>query len=386
MERRLEIVYSRLRAHLADGSERLIGEFPPRHSQFGLQATLYHGGLRFMELNLSDEIFSVPNDWSLCRRMMRAGVRMGMVDKPTVDFYPSEEWGRRERLATDGAGPELPTPRAPRRRRRSSRGSAPGPTDLERQLGGGHVIEELAPHQPAARGRQARTRPGLRLGAGVKRHELLSFPVVPDHRGNLTFVEGNAHIPFEIKRVFYLYDVPGGESRAGHALKDVEQVIIAMSGSFDVVLDDGSERETITLNRSYYGAVRAQPGVARAGELLLGLGLPRPRVRALRRRRLPPRLRGVPARRSSGTAMIDVPVADPRAGLLAARDELRDSFERVLESGSYILGGRSRRSSANGRRAARQATRSGSTAAPTRWRSRCGRSGSGAATRCSCRP
>jgi hypothetical protein len=87
----------------------------------------------------------------------------------------------------------------------------------------------------------------------VRRHELLSFPVVPDHRGNLTFVEGNAHIPFEIKRVFYLYDVPGGESRAGHALKDVEQVIIAMSGSFDVVLDDGSERETITLNRSYYG-------------------------------------------------------------------------------------------------------------------------------------
>ncbi len=61
----------------------------------------------------------------------------------------------------------------------------------------------------------------------MRRHELLSFPVVPDHRGNLTFVEGNAHIPFEIKRVFYLYDVPGGESRAGHALKDVEQVIIA---------------------------------------------------------------------------------------------------------------------------------------------------------------
>jgi hypothetical protein len=87
----------------------------------------------------------------------------------------------------------------------------------------------------------------------VTRHEILSFPVVPDHRGNLTFIEGESHIPFEIRRVFYLYDVPGGESRAGHALKDVEQVIIAMSGSFDVVLDDGLTRETITLNRSYFG-------------------------------------------------------------------------------------------------------------------------------------
>ncbi|MBN1530834.1 MAG: WxcM-like domain-containing protein [Thermoleophilaceae bacterium] len=84
-------------------------------------------------------------------------------------------------------------------------------------------------------------------------YERLSFPVIPDHRGNLTFIEGGAHIPFEIRRVFYLYDVPGGESRAGHALKDVEQVIIAMSGSFDVVLDNGASRETITLNRSYFG-------------------------------------------------------------------------------------------------------------------------------------
>jgi len=85
------------------------------------------------------------------------------------------------------------------------------------------------------------------------RHRLIQFPIVPDHRGNLTFVEGGRHVPFDIKRVFYLYDVPGGESRAGHALKDVEQVIIAMSGSFDVVLDYGDERETISLNRSYAG-------------------------------------------------------------------------------------------------------------------------------------
>ena len=87
----------------------------------------------------------------------------------------------------------------------------------------------------------------------MTRHRMLDFPVIPDHRGNLTFIEGESHIPFEIKRVFYLYDVPGGESRAGHALKDVEQVIIAMSGSFDVVLDDGLTRDTITLNRSYFG-------------------------------------------------------------------------------------------------------------------------------------
>jgi WxcM-like protein len=87
----------------------------------------------------------------------------------------------------------------------------------------------------------------------VTGHQLINFPIVPDHRGNLTFIEGNRHIPFEIRRVFYLYDVPGGESRAGHALKNVEQVLIAMSGSFDVVLDDGDGRETITLNRSYFG-------------------------------------------------------------------------------------------------------------------------------------
>jgi len=87
----------------------------------------------------------------------------------------------------------------------------------------------------------------------MPRHRMLDFPVIPDHRGNLTFIEGESHIPFEIKRVFYLYDVPGGESRAGHALKDVEQVIIAMSGSFDVVLDDGSKRVRYHLNRSYTG-------------------------------------------------------------------------------------------------------------------------------------
>ncbi len=76
---------------------------------------------------------------------------------------------------------------------------------------------------------------------------------MPDNRGNLTFIEGSHHVPFAIERVFYLYDVPGGQSRAGHALKETEQVLIAVSGSFDVVLDDGESRRTVTLNRPYVG-------------------------------------------------------------------------------------------------------------------------------------
>ncbi|MGZ7068984.1 MAG: sugar 3,4-ketoisomerase, partial [Methanobacterium sp.] len=71
--------------------------------------------------------------------------------------------------------------------------------------------------------------------------------------GNLTFIEDNTHVPFEIKRVYYLYDVPGGESRGGHAHKNLEQFIIAANGSFDVILDDGYNRERFHLNRSYYG-------------------------------------------------------------------------------------------------------------------------------------
>ncbi len=81
----------------------------------------------------------------------------------------------------------------------------------------------------------------------------IELPKIIDSRGNLTFIEGSKHVPFEIKRVFYLYDVPGGESRAGHALKNCEQFLVAMSGSFDVTLDDGKQKEKIYLNRSYYG-------------------------------------------------------------------------------------------------------------------------------------
>jgi hypothetical protein len=83
--------------------------------------------------------------------------------------------------------------------------------------------------------------------------QLIQLPKIADPRGNLTFLENEKHIPFEIKRVFYLYDVPGGESRAGHALKTCQQIIIALSGSFDVVLNDGCSEKTYSLNRSYYG-------------------------------------------------------------------------------------------------------------------------------------
>ncbi|HEY9174048.1 MAG TPA: FdtA/QdtA family cupin domain-containing protein [Verrucomicrobiae bacterium] len=81
----------------------------------------------------------------------------------------------------------------------------------------------------------------------------IELPKIADPRGNLTFIEANRHIPFDIKRVFYLYDVPGGSDRGGHALKKCHQFLIAMSGSFDVVLYDGKEQQRIHLNRSYYG-------------------------------------------------------------------------------------------------------------------------------------
>lgn len=83
--------------------------------------------------------------------------------------------------------------------------------------------------------------------------KLVELPKIADPRGNLTFLEGGKHVPFEIKRVFYLYDVPGGETRAGHALKSCHQFIIAISGSFDVVLDDGQQKQRYQLNRSYRG-------------------------------------------------------------------------------------------------------------------------------------
>ncbi len=82
---------------------------------------------------------------------------------------------------------------------------------------------------------------------------LVDLPKISDPRGNLTFIEGGIHIPFEIKRVYYTYDVPGGSDRGAHAHKKLHQLIIAMSGSFDVVLDDGFDKKRFHLNRSYFG-------------------------------------------------------------------------------------------------------------------------------------
>ena len=83
--------------------------------------------------------------------------------------------------------------------------------------------------------------------------KLIELPKFADPRGNLSFVEQNNHIPFEIKRTYWIYDVPGGESRGGHAYKTTDEFIIAISGGFDVTVDDGKEKKTFTLNRSYYG-------------------------------------------------------------------------------------------------------------------------------------
>jgi hypothetical protein len=82
---------------------------------------------------------------------------------------------------------------------------------------------------------------------------IIDLPKINDPRGNLTFIEGGRHVPFEIKRVYYLYDVPGGAERGGHAHRALHQLIIAMSGSFDVILKDGTQQQRFHLNRSYSG-------------------------------------------------------------------------------------------------------------------------------------
>lgn len=83
--------------------------------------------------------------------------------------------------------------------------------------------------------------------------KIVELPKFLDARGNLSFVEQNNHIPFEIKRTYWIYDVPGGESRGGHAYKKNQEFIVALSGAFDVIVDDGINQKKFTLNRSYYG-------------------------------------------------------------------------------------------------------------------------------------
>lgn len=87
----------------------------------------------------------------------------------------------------------------------------------------------------------------------IEKCKIIELPKINDPRGNLTFIEGGEHIPFDIRRVYYLYDVPGGAERGGHAHKGLSQLIIAMSGSFDVILDQGGVKKRFHLNRSYQG-------------------------------------------------------------------------------------------------------------------------------------
>lgn len=82
---------------------------------------------------------------------------------------------------------------------------------------------------------------------------IINLPKIEDPRGNLTFIESNNHIPFEIMRTYWIYDVPGGQIRGGHAFKNQKEFIVALSGSFDVVVDDGVDKKVYSLNRSYYG-------------------------------------------------------------------------------------------------------------------------------------
>jgi oxalate decarboxylase/phosphoglucose isomerase-like protein (cupin superfamily) len=86
-----------------------------------------------------------------------------------------------------------------------------------------------------------------------KEPRIIEFPKIADPRGNLTFLEGLRHIPFKIRRAYWIYDVPGGEVRDAHAFKKTEEVIISLSGSFDVLLDSGERKQVFTLSRSYYG-------------------------------------------------------------------------------------------------------------------------------------
>lgn len=87
----------------------------------------------------------------------------------------------------------------------------------------------------------------------IEQVRIVSLPKIEDSRGNLSFLEEEEHIPFEIKRTYWIYDVPGGQVRGGHAFKEQQEFIVALSGSFDVIVDNGIEKKTFSLNRSYYG-------------------------------------------------------------------------------------------------------------------------------------
>lgn len=89
--------------------------------------------------------------------------------------------------------------------------------------------------------------------SSISQCRIIDLPKIMDDRGNLSFFEEQRHIPFSIKRSYWIYDVPGGESRGGHAYRELEEFIVALSGSFEVFLDDGVEQKIVPLNRAYYG-------------------------------------------------------------------------------------------------------------------------------------
>ena len=84
-------------------------------------------------------------------------------------------------------------------------------------------------------------------------YKIINLPKIEDPRGNLTFIEEENHVPFKVRRVYWIYDVPGGEIRGGHAFIEQQEMIVALSGSFDVIVDDGKNKKSFSLNRSYYG-------------------------------------------------------------------------------------------------------------------------------------
>ena len=131
------------------------------------------------------------------------------------------------------------------------------------------------PYAPVETEQRART-PGRRttdershLREGLTGCRIVDLPRVHDPRGNLTFIEGEQHVPFEIRRVYYLYDVPGGESRGGHAHRELEQLIIAASGCFDVMVDDGGRTGALLPQPLLLRALHPADGVARARQLLV---------------------------------------------------------------------------------------------------------------------
>lgn len=115
----------------------------------------------------------------------------------------------------------------------------------------GGLATDLKDFMPRRRGVVSRC--GAVESRSVYDTAIIQFPKILDDRGNLTFIEARRHIPFDIARVYWIYDVPGGESRGSHAYRTLHEVIIALSGSFEVFLDDGMAQKTVMLNRAYYG-------------------------------------------------------------------------------------------------------------------------------------